>query len=48
MAKRKEGSFSTPGSSKRPRQEFIEESDDASDEVSQLQNDSICNSQLVS
>nr|XP_056712877.1 structural maintenance of chromosomes protein 6 [Euleptes europaea] len=32
MAKRKEGSFSSPGSKKRPRQEFREETDDDTNE----------------
>ncbi|KAJ7341459.1 hypothetical protein JRQ81_005573 [Phrynocephalus forsythii] len=50
MAKRKEGSFSTPVSNKRPRQEFRDGSDDNSDEDewSHLQNESSNNSQLVS
>ncbi|KAH0621959.1 hypothetical protein JD844_023747 [Phrynosoma platyrhinos] len=48
MAKRKEGSFSTPASSKRPRQEFTEDSDDdPSEELSQLQSDNGINSQTV-
>nr|XP_016851959.1 PREDICTED: structural maintenance of chromosomes protein 6 isoform X2 [Anolis carolinensis] len=50
MAKRKEGSFLTPTSSKRPRQEFIEHSDDDfnEEEWSNLQNDSSVHSQVTS
>ncbi|KAL8172905.1 UNVERIFIED_CONTAM: Structural maintenance of chromosomes protein 6 [Gekko kuhli] len=50
MAKRKEGSFSSPGSIKRPRQEFREDTDDDANEedFSQMTNDSCCNSQLAS
>ncbi|XP_015279257.1 PREDICTED: structural maintenance of chromosomes protein 6 [Gekko japonicus] len=50
MAKRKEGGFSSPGSHKRPRQEFREDSDDDTNEedFSQMTNDSSSNSQLAS
>ncbi|XP_020639932.3 structural maintenance of chromosomes protein 6 isoform X1 [Pogona vitticeps] len=50
MAKRKEGSFSTPVSNKRRRQEIRDDSDDDpdEDEWSHLHNDSSTNSQLAS
>ncbi|XP_060089617.1 structural maintenance of chromosomes protein 6 [Heteronotia binoei] len=50
MAKRKEGSVSSPGSNKRPRQEFREDSDDDTHEEDflQLTSESSSNSQSAS
>ncbi|XP_053141310.1 structural maintenance of chromosomes protein 6-like isoform X1 [Hemicordylus capensis] len=48
MAKRKERSFSPPGSSKRPRQEFRDDSDDDDPSEEALQSDSCSGSQLAS